>query len=127
VNFKLATGRWGVRADVSGAKGYLGQSNLWGAMAMPYFDATNKVQLVGRYTFLNSSRNNGVRLATYESTVVGGRGDRYNEGYVGANYYVSGHRLKFQTGLQFATMRDRASDGGAYSGVSWVTGVRVGW
>ena len=39
----------------------------------------------------------------------------------------NGHRLKLQTGVQFADMRDRANDGGAYSGVSWTTGLRVGW
>jgi phosphate-selective porin OprO/OprP len=56
-----------------------------------------------------------------------GRGDRYGELYVGANYYFYGHRLKLQTGLQFADMNDRAADGGEYSGVAWTTGLRVGW
>ena len=51
----------------------------------------------------------------------------YNELYLGANYYFYGHRLKLQTGLQWADMKDRANDGGAYSGVSWTTGLRVGW
>ena len=51
-----------------------------------------------------------------------GTGDRYNEGYLGVNYYFYGHRLKLQSGVQFADMRDRANDGGAYSGTSWVTG-----
>jgi hypothetical protein len=29
--------------------------------------------------------------------------------------------------VQIAEMDDRANDGGAYSGVSWTTGLRVGW
>jgi phosphate-selective porin OprO/OprP len=82
---------------------------------------------VGRYTFLDSNGTNGVALPTYESRVVRGAGDRYNEGYVGANYFFYGHRLKLQTGVEFAEMRDRANDGGAYSGISWVTGLRIGW
>ena len=56
-----------------------------------------------------------------------GRGDEYKELYLGANYYFYGHRLKLQTGVQFADMNDRANDGGAYSGVAWTTGLRVGW
>ena len=28
---------------------------------------------------------------------------------------------------QFADMADRANDGGAYSGLSWTSGLRVGW
>jgi phosphate-selective porin OprO/OprP len=127
VNFKLDTERWGVRSDVSTATGYLRQSDLWGVMAMPYFNVTDKLQLVGRYTFLESDDPNGVQLATYENRVVAGRGDEYNEMYVGANYYFYGHRLKLQTGVQVAGMNDRADDGGAYSGVSWTSGIRVGW
>ncbi len=49
---------------------------------------------MARYTFLDSDGINGLSLATYENKVVSGRGDRYTEGYVGANYYFYGHRLK---------------------------------
>ena len=70
---------------------------------------------------------NGVRFGTYESRLVPGRGDEYNELYLGANYYFYGHRLKLQTGVQWADMNDRANDGGEYSGVAWTTGLRIGW
>lgn len=127
VNFKLDAGRWGLRTDVSAAAGYLTQSDLWGVMAMPFYNLTDKLQVVGRYTHVESTDPNGVRLATYESRVVAGRGDTYDELYAGANYYFYGHKLKLQTGLQVADLDDRAGDGGAYSGVSWTTGLRVGW
>jgi phosphate-selective porin OprO/OprP len=127
VNFKFDADKWGVRTDVSAASGYLGQSDLWGVMAMPFVNFTDKLQFVGRYTFLESDRQNGVRLGTYENRVVPGRGDQYNEMYVGANYFFYGHKLKLQSGVQFADMNDRANDGGAYSGVAWTTGLRIGW
>ena len=127
VNFKLEKDNWGLRTDVSTATGYLGQSDLWALMAMPYFNVTDKLQLVGRYTFLESDDPNGVRLGTYESRLVSGRGDEYHEGYVGANYFLYGHKLKIQTGVQIADMNDRGNDGGAYSGVAWTTGLRIGW
>jgi phosphate-selective porin OprO/OprP len=127
VNFKLDADRWGMRTDVSAASGYLGQSDLWGLMAMPFVNVTDKLQFVGRYTFLGSDDRHGVRLATYESRLVSARGDRYDELYLGANYYFYGHKLKLQSGVQFADMDDRADAGGAYSGVSWTTGLRVGW
>lgn len=127
VNFKFEADMWGMRTDVSAASGYLGQSDLWGLMAMPFVNATDKLQFIGRYTFLDSDDPNGVRLATYESRLVSGRGDQYNELYLGANYYFYGHKLKLQSGVQFAEMNDRVNDGGAYSGVSWTTGVRIGW
>ena len=89
---------------------------------MPYMNLTDKLQAVGRYTILKSADPNGVQLATYENRVVRGRGDEYNEIYLGANYFFYGHKLKLQTGLQFADMNDRANDGGEYSGVSWTSG-----
>jgi len=96
-------------------------------MGMPFVNITDKLQFVARYTVLDSSHSNGVLLGTYENRVVEGRGDLYNEGYAGANYYFYGHKLKLQSGLQYADMNDTANDGGAYSGLSWITGVRVGW
>jgi len=127
IHFKLEEPRWGFRSDVSKTKGYLGQRNILGVMAMPLFNATDKLQFVARYTFLDSDGINGLSLATYENKVVSGRGDRYTEGYIGANYFFYGHKLKLQTGIQFADMQDSANDGGAYSGTSWTTGLRIGW
>lgn len=127
VNVRLEQPRWGFRSDLSKTKGYLGQRDVLGVMAMPYVNATSKLQFVLRYTFLRSNGNNGLSLASYENKTTRGNGDRYSEGYAGANYLLYGHRLKLQTGVQFADMHDRANDGGAYRGVSWTTGLRVGW
>ena len=127
LNFRFEDDRWGFRVDFSGASGYLGQSDLLGVMAMPFFNFTSDFQVVTRYTYLGSRDDNGVRMARYENQVVNGRGDRYNEFYVGLNYYFYGHKLKLQSGLQFAEMNDSAADGGAYSGVASTTGLRVSW
>jgi phosphate-selective porin OprO/OprP len=127
LNFRFEDTKWGARADVSTSAGYLGQSDMWAIQAMPFFNVTDRLQVVGRYTFIESDMPNGIRLATYESRVVSGKGDEYDEMYLGANYYFYGHRLKLQTGVQFADMDDRAGDGGEYSGVAWTTGLRVGW
>ena len=128
IHWRLEEGRIGMRGDVSMASGYFTQPDLWAVMAAPYFNVTPKLQIVGRYTVVESERVNGVRLGTYENRVVtSGRGDKYSEGYLGANYYFYGHRLKLQTGLHFGEMTDVANDGGAYSGTSWVSGLRVGW
>jgi phosphate-selective porin OprO/OprP len=126
-NFSFREDKWGIRADISSGSGYLGQSDLWGMMVMPFYDVTEKLQIVGRLTHLSSEESNGVRLARYESQVTGGRGDRYNEYYAGVNYYFYGHKLKLQSGLQLGDMDDAAQDGGAYNGVSSVTGLRVSW
>ena len=127
MNFKLETDNGGCAPTYRPPPGTLVRATSGALMAMPYFNVTDKLQLVGRYTFLESDDPNGVRLGTYESRIVSGRGDEYNEMYVGANYFFYGHKLKLQTGVQFADMNDRANDGGAYSGVAWTTGLRIGW
>ena len=127
VNFDLDMGRWGVREDFTAGSGYGGQSDLWGVMTMPYFNMTEKLQFVGRHTYLNSEDANGVRLARYERYAESGLGDLYNELYLGANYYFYGHKLKFQTGLTIGDMNDAANDGGEYTGVGATAGLRVSW
>jgi phosphate-selective porin OprO/OprP len=127
VNFDFEADPWGFRLDFSAASGYLGQSDLWGVMTMPFFNLKSRWQIVARHTYLRSRDANGVRLARYENQVTDGRGDRYNEFYAGVNYYVYGHKLKLQSGVQYADMNDSAADGGAYSGVAWTTGLRVSW
>jgi phosphate-selective porin OprO/OprP len=127
VNFRFDAGPWGLRTDVSAGAGYLGQGDLRGLMLMPFVNITDKLQFVARYTFLDSDDPNAIRLGTYENQLVSGRGDRYNEGYLGINYYFYGHKLKLQSGIQFGDMNDAAADGGEYSGASWTTGLRVGW
>jgi phosphate-selective porin OprO/OprP len=127
VHARIEHTHWGLRTDVSSATGYLGQPGLRGVMAMPFVNVTAKFQLVGRYTLVKSDADNGVRLATYASRIVGGRGDRYEEYFAGANYYVDAHRLKLQTGVEWGDMNDRAGDEGTYSGLAWTSGIRVGW
>lgn len=127
LNFSFDTGKWGFRTDLSGAAGYLGQSDLWGGLVMPYYNFTDKFQVVARFTHISSDDANGVRLARYESEAVRGRGDEYNEIYLGLNYYFYKHKLKLQTGVQYAEMNDRANDGGAYDGWAWTTGLRISW
>ncbi len=127
INFNLDAGAWGLGTDFSTASGYFEQSDLVGVMGMTFLDVTDQVQLVSRYTHLESDDVNGVRLAPYERQIVAGRGDQYTEGYIGGNYYLYGHKLKLQTGIQYAEMQDRANDGGAYSGIAWTAAFRTSW
>jgi phosphate-selective porin OprO/OprP len=127
LSFSYAAGSWGVRSDLSAASGYFGQSDLQGLMVMPFYRPSERLELVGRYTLVDSDDPNGVRFARYERSIAQGQGDRYDEVYLGLNYYWYGHKLKLQNGLQFADMEDRAEDGGAYSGWAWTTAFRLSW
>ena len=128
LNFVYENGPCGFRGDISAGDGYLGQSDVWGLVAMPYYNFSDKLQAVFRYTYLDSADADGIRFARYESDPLGGnRGDAYHEAYLGLNYFLYGHKLKLQTGLQYVNMNDEPNNGGEFDGFSWTTGLRVSW
>ncbi len=124
---KFKKNNWGLDTEFAGGKGYFEQSNLWGVVAMPYYDLNEKVQLVTRYTYMESDEENGLRLNRYESKAVDGRGDKYQELYAGINYFVNSHKLKFQLGAYCTDMQDSAQDGGEFSGLTITAGMRAYW
>jgi phosphate-selective porin OprO/OprP len=126
VNFLYEKGKWGLGTDVMAGQGYGKQGDVFGVQFMPFYNITEKVQAVLRYTYLNGD-DNAIRLARYENRVVSGKGDEYNEFYAGLNWYLYGHKLKFQTGVQYAMMEDGRNDGGEYDGWQVVSGIRISW
>ena len=129
INMVLEQGRFGLGTDLVGAKGYLGQPDLFGLQFMPsmYLNESKTLQAVFRYLHINSRGDRGIRFARYENQIAPGRGDEYNEFYLGLNYYLYGHKLKLQTGVQYTDMSDRTDSGGNYDGWGVTTGLRVSW
>ena len=118
---------WGLRTDLSAGDGFGTQSDVWGLVLMPSYDFNRHVQAVLRYTYLSSAGDNGLQLTRYADRIVSGRGNRYNEIYAGINVFFYGHKLKWQTGLEYDDMRDAANDGGTYRGWGLSTGIRIYW
>lgn len=129
LNFVYEKDRFGLWTDVSVAQGYLGQKDLFGLQILPsvYLNDSKTLQGVFRYTYMNSDGENGIRLARYENRIVSGRGDEYHEFYAGLNWYLYGHKLKLQSGVQYASMDDAANDGGEYDGWGVTVGLRMSW
>jgi phosphate-selective porin OprO/OprP len=127
LNFSYENGPWGLGTDLTTSKGYRGQPDLFGLQIMPSYYLSDGWQLVFRYTYINSDGDNGIRFARYENALESGRGDEYNELYFGVNKYFYGHKLKWQTGVQYTTMNDHADDSGEYEGWGVTTGIRISW
>ncbi len=122
-----ANGPWGLWADLAGARGYDEQSDTIGFVALPFYYLTPKQQLVFRYTWIKSEDDNGVRFGRYENEIVSGRGDEYREAFAGFNWFFYGHKLKWQTGLQYTEMDDNDLGDGDYQGWGITTGLRISW
>ena len=111
---------------ITGATGYGSQSDLFGFEVMPsYYIIEDKLQAVARYSIVSSADSNGVRYARYDTETTSARGDQYQDIYAGLNYYVYGHKLKIQGGVQYSMM-DGTSEGDA-DGWQAVLGLRLAW
>ncbi len=123
----LKQGRFGLVGNVIAGSGIGNQPDVWGFVAIPTYALTKKLELVARYTFIDSDGAGGIKpQRRYESEVPdikGTRGDQYQALYAGLNYYIYGHKLKLQTGIEYSQMK--ASSGtGAYAGWSYLGGIR---
>lgn len=124
---KFTQDRWSLDSDISWGQGDFDQSDVFGVVVMPSYKQSETLQWVARYTYINSSEDNGVRLGRYEKNVVTDMGDKYQELYGGVNWYVNDHKLKFHAGIQYAKMEDNANDGGAYQGWGLTLAMRSYW
>lgn len=127
LNGKFELGDFGVWTDVGFGDGYRKQSDLFAVAIMPFYNLTEKLQLVTSYNYVTSDEVNGVRLDRYESSVVGGRADVVHELYCGLNYYFCGHKLKWHNGVEYTTASDAANDGGEYDGWGYTSALRMYW
>ena len=127
LNGHFKAGPWGLRTDVAAADGYGDQSDLFGVFVMPYYDITDKLQLVASYNYVRSASDNGVRPDRYEKRTVDGNANAAHEFFAGVNYFICGHKLKWQNGVEYTKMIDDANDGGAYNGWGVTSAIRISW
>jgi hypothetical protein len=79
-----------------------------GLNIQPSMFLTRNVQIVGRYQIAVSDEDGGLRAQRrYERPAGLDRGELYQAGYVGADYYVAAHRLKLMVGLEYARLDSR--------------------
>lgn len=109
--------------------GDTGWGDAFGFFIQPTFDIIEKkLQLVGRYTFSTGDGNNSIQAQSrYERNAPdltgSGRGDQYNAGYLGLQYFIYGDKLKLLAGAEYASLNG-GGNGGDYDGFTFLTGVR---
>lgn len=100
----------GARALVAELTAGLGGpgGSAFGLNLQPSVFVTRRLQLVGRYQVAFADDDLGLRAQRrYERPAGLNRGDRYQAGYLGANYHLSGHRLKLMAGVEYARLDGR--------------------
>lgn len=105
--------------------------DTFGLVILPYYDVTERLQLVGRYAYASVSRLQ--RPHRRDSDPVGGTIPRVNmedvhTAYVGFNYRLCGDNLKLLGGYEYLSGNLYGSDDGLpVRGDSWSIGVRTYW
>lgn len=93
---ELTAGLGGTRDDAHGLN------------IQPSYYLTDKLQVVGRYQIASSDSPTGLSSQRrYERPAGLPAGDSYRATYLGLNYYLANHRLKFMVGYEDAAMDGR--------------------
>lgn len=127
LGFEFKDKAFGLFADIARGSGLGTQPDVWGFVITPTYAITKQLELVTRYTFLDSGSANGIkperRYENNVAAVTGTKGNRYQAAYAGLNYYIYGNKLKFQTGVEYSDMKSVGAKG-AFSGWSYLSGFR---
>lgn len=128
LNSSWEKGPCGFYTDILHGQGRGSQGNVSGIILMPTFYVTKKLQFVGRYQYA-VGENDGLRLSSrYDRSAPNitdkGHGGEYHAFYLGANYYIYGHKLKLMNGIEFVTLSG-GGHGGSYNGWSWFSALRM--
>jgi phosphate-selective porin OprO/OprP len=122
-------GRFGLRTDLSYALGDddAGQSDLVGLQVMPYWNFTEMWQGVASYAMVHSTEGPGATLGRYpRRNLSDSKYEDIQNVYLGLNCYLYGHKLKWQTGVEYS-LAQNDSAGGDYNGWGVTSGLRLSW
>ena len=91
---------------IYGIEGSFGNDDVYGLVLMPYYDLTDNLELVFRYTFSKSVSEDGLNVQSrYERASAGRlRGDEYHAFYGGLNWYICGDKLKIMNGIEYSQL-----------------------
>jgi len=123
--------------DLTYAAGLEGVSDIWGLTILPTWDIAHSIavggdllQLAARYHYASSDDPGGLAFARrYEQEVATGEGDRYQSLYLGLNYLLYAHKLKFMAGAEYFDMQNVINgdvpDGSDVDGWNFAIGFRM--
>ncbi|MCX8497686.1 MAG: porin [Akkermansiaceae bacterium] len=127
-------------ADQAGVEKSLNQTDVLGVSVIPSYFIAKGLQLVGQLQWATSERaqpasgntpatTNLALYSRYEKWApsVIQNGDNYASAYIGLNYYLYSHKLKFMNGIQYSTMDGglaKADQTTSYHGYTFLSGLR---
>jgi len=119
----------GIWTDVSFARGddAQNQSDLIGLQVMPFLNFSDMWQGVFRYSLVHSTDDPSAVIGRYpKKNLSGSKYEAVHDFYLGLNGFLYGHKLKWQTGVEYNLARNDSA-GDNYNGWGVTTGIRISW
>ena len=121
----------GIWADIAGGKGISNAKNgsdLAGVDIMPFYNFTDSLQLVLQYAGVTSLDNKAdVRMSRYANKNAGKKVETAHNFLLGFNWYLYGHKLKWQNAVEYNYGENLAGTGDDYNGYGVTSALRISW
>ena len=121
----------GLWADLAGGTGNSdkGMSDLIGVDIMPFYNFSDSLQLVFQYAGVTSLDNQSdVSMSRYASRNAGkDKVETAHNLLLGFNWYLYGHKLKWQNAVEYNYGKNLASTGEDYKGYGLTSALRISW
>ena len=135
---QMISEKLGLWADIAGAKGFADQphgSDLLGVDIMPFYNFSDSLQLVLQYAGVTSLDNQAdVKMSRYASknakSFNNNNSDPVETAHnllLGFNWYLYGHKLKWQNAIEYNYGKGLASTGDDYNGYGVTSALRLSW
>ena len=128
--FSIQQDRFGFMGDFTLARG---DNNAWGITLMPtYWIMPSTIQLVGRYHYADTDKQDGIYGGFgpsadpfFEGDGPFISGDEYHSFYAGANVHLYENRMIISNGLEYSLFRDDLDSDTDTSALMWQTGAKL--
>jgi len=131
----MLTEKLGLWADMVWAKGIsdksegINQSDLFGIEVMPFYNLSEELQLVFQYAGVTSTDSKSeVSMSRYASRNTGKEKVETSHNFLlGFNWYLYGHKLKWQNAIEYNYGDKLAGSGDGYNGYGLTSAFRLSW
>jgi phosphate-selective porin OprO/OprP len=117
--------------DLSGAKGIDGKlGDMAGIEIMPMYNISEKFQLVGQYAAVTSLDGDAQVVMSRYAQKNAGKANAVETAHnllLGFNWFLYGHKLKWQNAVEYNFGQSMASTGNDYNGYGFTSALRISW
>jgi phosphate-selective porin OprO/OprP len=95
---------------------------------MPFYNFNDHFQLVAQYAGVTSLDNQSdIKMSRYAGKNAGDTVEASHNFLLGFNWYLYGHKLKWQNAIEYNYGKNLATTGEDYNGYGVTSALRISW